>query len=689
MKQIIITLCALLMGSTMAFSNPITMDEAKANAWRFFNKSGKKKVKGTGSLTLVHTITQEGENGTGTPLLYIFNFSDRQGFVITSADDVALPILGYSYEGSFSTDTIPANVEALLKEYANQITNAQNSPISERKAVNKTMSNRKSVDYLVKVQWNQLAPYNDQCIFDGNRYPTGCVATAMAQIMYYWGVTGRDGKRFRHGCEALNSYTPSTINYEIPALDAIDSFNWDAMDEGTKSPNSDEAKQAVAQLMRYCGQSTYMKYYYRGSSTSLTDALSGMKKFGYNHQMKCIDHNDFKNKGEKMTYDKLNTILYEEIKRKRPVLMGVITSAWNHSFVCDGYDAENNSFHLNWGWSGESDGYYVLDATLTYLDATAESYTIVTGIAPEAYTYAQLSSDGTTLTLYRDNMKDKRPGTIYEMEYDDNYIELYPSLANAIGEDADLVNEIVIDKSFRDVIIEDCEGLFSNFHNVYHIKGMENFDTSMMKSMVYMFENCYNLQSIDLSHFDTSNSGSMLYMFKDCKMLHDLDLSHIDTSNMVCLDGLFSGCSSLTSLDLSTFVINDSCSFDAMLFNCRGLSKLTISSSMKRFTDSDIWTAPCSWVGSKSNPCVIVAPSDFDFGTDTNGTFVWAGGYFHLPYPIGDVNQDGIVNIADAIILVDFIRYNPNFYVDFYDVNLDGDVNITDVINVINIILGK
>ena len=750
MKHTFFTLFILL-SCMAAQAAPISETEARSNVLQFLNTKGKQKIKGARSLTLVHTIYQNGENQSdGSPMLYIFNVNDSQGFVVAAADDVALPILAYGNEGGFSQDNIPDNVGAWLQGYADQIAEAKaNGDFSQRQE-RLAKVNRTSVPYMVQVQWDQRAPYNDQCVFDGNSCSTGCVATAMAQIMYYWAVTGRDGNKFRHGCQALNSYTTWESGYEVPALDALDSFDWNAMDEGTVAPQSDAAKHAVAQLMRYCGQAAWMDYTTGESGTSSAEAISGLEKFGYVCNKHVINKNYYSNnKLGELTYDEWDKILYREIRKERPVLMGISLRALKHSFVCDGYDAENNSFHLNWGWSGDEDGYYVLSATLVNSGATASSYSAIVGIEPEASTYGVLSSNGHTLTLYYDNKKEQRSGEIVECYVQDGDSYEFLTWAEALGDKEYEVQTIIINKSYK-YASSGLSDFFSGFSELQEIKGLKYidtygissfnrmfkdcyslqhldlspFDTSQATEMGEMFYNCSSLEEIDLSSFDTSNVIIMGFMFANCYLLSKVDVSHFDTSNVADMYRMFQSCGNLTELDLSNFVIKDAstdpdssdewwsrrCDTDGMLYGCRGLRKLHISPSMGLLESEDeLITVPaCKSVGSESKPCVIIAPTGFDFGTDTSGTFFWKGGWFHFPYPVGDVNHDETVTLADIMLVVDYILNSepidflsddhvlfdttlPRFYngydMEEADVNHDRNISLSDVMGIVDIIL--
>ena len=194
---------------------------------------------------------------------------------------------------------------------------------------------------MIKSTWDQHAPYNDMCVFNGTRCVTGCVATGMAQIMYYWATTGIDGKKFRCGSTALPAYTTDTQRYSVGALDALTSFDWDSMTDGM--PTTTKGKTAVAQLMRYCGQSVKMDYEEDGSGAALEDAAEALKNnFDYNWSMQVVYSYN-------MSEEEWQDMAYNELNEGKPFFMSGLGTG-GHAFICDGYDPANGKFHFNWGW---------------------------------------------------------------------------------------------------------------------------------------------------------------------------------------------------------------------------------------------------------------------------------------------------------------------------------------------------
>ena len=204
---------------------------------------------------------------------------------------------------------------------------------------------------MIKSTWDQHAPYNDMCVFDGTRCVTGCVATGMAQIMYYWATTGIDGKKFRCGSTALPAYTTDTQRYSVGALDALTSFDWDSMTDGM--PTTTKGKTAVAQLMRYCGQSVKMDYEEDGSGAALEDAAEALKNnFDYNWSMQVVYSYN-------MSEEEWQDMAYNELNEGKPFFMSGLGTG-GHAFICDGYDPANGKFHFNWGWGGDYDGWFAM-----------------------------------------------------------------------------------------------------------------------------------------------------------------------------------------------------------------------------------------------------------------------------------------------------------------------------------------
>lgn len=327
-----------IFASAIAIATTITMSAAPLSPEQALHRAfdnGPMKIPGKqlAALKLAHSVT----SGNGTPAIYVFDRPASSGYVIVSADDVAAPILGYADNGSFNKEDMPPQMEWWLSEYATRIANYSSSAAYTTRA-----TQHPAVAPLMKTVWNQGTPFNNLCpLKDGTRCPTGCVATAVAQVMKYYNypasgkgrVTGPDG---------------------ILRLDNI-KFDWDNMISSYNGDYTKTQATAVATLMQAVGYASKMSYSPNGSGAlSLNAAKALSQNFKYNSNIRYLQR-DYFNATE------WNEIVYAEIAAGRPVLYGGQSTSVGHEFVCDGYDG-NGYFHFNWGWGGMSDGYFLLDA---------------------------------------------------------------------------------------------------------------------------------------------------------------------------------------------------------------------------------------------------------------------------------------------------------------------------------------
>lgn len=287
--------------------------------------------------------------------LYVFNVAEEGGFVIVANDDEATPILGFSDSGHIDEDNMPENMLAWLQGYADQIAWLQKQTTrigqtTQSRAPRRTA--KANIAPLVSTQWNQGAPYNNLCpeYQEGRRAVTGCVATAMAQVMNYhrWPTAQT---------EDIPGYTTGSYKIDLTAgLPAV-TFDWANMANSYKGETTDAQKTAVATLMRYCGQSVRMNYGPSSGASSAEAAIALKNYFGYKETTQFVSRSFY-------TYANWVDLIYHELSENRPVLYGGQSSGGGHEFVCDGYKFENSTdyFHINWGWGGSSDNYFVLSA---------------------------------------------------------------------------------------------------------------------------------------------------------------------------------------------------------------------------------------------------------------------------------------------------------------------------------------
>ena len=295
---------------------------------------------------------------SGIQPYYVFNIGTDGGFVIVSGDDATCQVLGYSYKGHFDAVNLPDNMRAWLDGYAHDISRIQKLNLPARSSDDVNTDSLAAVPALVTAEWDQKAPFNLQCPLsrDGKGHrPTGCVATAMAQVMYYhkWpqGETAQvKGYSYTDNKAYGGDGSVMTIDALEPAV-----FDWDSMLDKYEYEKYDEkSADAVAGLMKYVGHSVEMMYGVKASAAFSQDIAGALvHTFGYRNSAQHIYRADY------ATQEEWEKIIYREVYDNRPVIYSGVT-VWGsgHQFVCDGY--ENTYFHINWGWSGQSNGFFKL-----------------------------------------------------------------------------------------------------------------------------------------------------------------------------------------------------------------------------------------------------------------------------------------------------------------------------------------
>ncbi|MDE7419778.1 MAG: thiol protease/hemagglutinin PrtT [Muribaculaceae bacterium] len=341
----------------------------------------------------------------GEPGLYVFENNAAPGYAILSADDLAAPLLGYSDSGIFDRNSMSPEMQWWLEEYTRQIEYARMMGAKPYENMS-TRADKEAIKPLITTKWNQNPPYNLMTPEVNERHcVTGCVATAMAQVMKYWNYpeTGKGT-----GECTVRNYDGTINATESMALDE-QKFDWNNMIYSYEDYFTEEQASAVAYLMKACGYATNMKYGLEESSTSVIYlAIALVNNFDYNKNLQYCQRSYY-------GASEWSDLIYEELEAGRPVVYGGQSTSAGHCFICDGYDT-NGYFHFNWGWGGMSDGYYLLDAlnpTSLGIGANGGSYNfgqaIVIGIQPtEGKEYApnfvqqgnmQGSVNGSTVTL--------------------------------------------------------------------------------------------------------------------------------------------------------------------------------------------------------------------------------------------------------------------------------------------------
>lgn len=386
----------LLMIAALSWAGPVDQQQAEENVRAFFTKQSKKGARGIRGISNRQKSLVLEKVSEVADAYYVFNIQ-YGGFVIAAADDQVPAVLGYTDNGSFDSDDIPDNMRGYLEGMAAEIQAIRQGLGT---GVTSNSSDRQAIAPMVTTKWNQGNSsgnaYNYQCpqvSYTGQTklyYSlTGCVATAMAQVMKYheWP---------KEKCEEIPSYESKqkygNINAAgtLPALPGI-IFDWANMkDSYSNESETDASAIAVAQLMRYCGQSVEMKYSPAASSAPTANIALALKDyFGYDDGVRTENRTSY-------TFEEWNEMIYHELLEKRPVVLSGSSSGGAHAFVCDGYDTDNY-FHINWGWGGSKDGYFLLSVLNPYDNSGAGASTTRDGYSYQNYAVVGIQApDGNT-----------------------------------------------------------------------------------------------------------------------------------------------------------------------------------------------------------------------------------------------------------------------------------------------------
>ena len=352
---------ALLIATTIsAYAENVTVQTAQRAAQSFLNS----KIPNNTDIHLIDFAEK-----ASFPNFYVFG--NEHCFVIIAADNAVHPVLGYSTEGGFGTETMPESTFEWLKAYDEEIAFVAESRLEADNEVllewdnllngnGLTPKSRNCVNPLLRTKWNQNAPFNNLCPADpegpnGHCY-TGCNATAMAQVLNYW----------EHPVKGAGSYTYTPNNHpeygSQYANFSSTTYDWDNMKDYYSRGYTDEEALAVATLMYHCGVSIASEYGPDGTAASLINIPNVFIHF-FKFSSSVVYRS--KSSGGTIHYTDSQWIemLKQDLDLGRPLPYRGSSDEGNgsHSFVCDGYD-ENDYFHFNWGWSGRCDGFFIIGA---------------------------------------------------------------------------------------------------------------------------------------------------------------------------------------------------------------------------------------------------------------------------------------------------------------------------------------
>ena len=318
MKRTLLLVVTAFTNILLANADPITKAQALSIATKYINNP---KLSNDTPKTRSSQANEQ-------PAYYIFTNPNDKKFVIISGESKLNELVGYGDKMTENPNDQPPYFKLFLKEYERVVKEVRS------KAATTTPQRpiKRKVEPLLTCKWSQYDPFNKYTpLSNGQHTPTGCVATATAQVMFYnkWPKNRPQDYIASTGDDAKKSAT----------------YWWDEMKNTTNEMRTEHSRQAVGVLMSDIGKAVNMRYYYRGSDSNLQYACNALRdKFDYT--VRYLDKNFLP------ANDFLNEVM-QEISDGYPVLV----VGGPHAFVYDGYD-EQGFIHTNWGWGGENDGYF-------------------------------------------------------------------------------------------------------------------------------------------------------------------------------------------------------------------------------------------------------------------------------------------------------------------------------------------
>ena len=541
------------------WAGPVDVETARQQAAGFFNQhpsSLAKQRRSAAKQQEMQLLYVQQDSPEEAPLLYVFGVENGEGYAVIAGDDAAIsPVLGYSKTGSFDPENMPCCLRDWLDEYGQQLSAAREAS-SMRKAPANNVT-KAAIEPLIKSKWGQDAPYNNLCpIYDSNtgwRCPAGCVATAIAQIMYYhqWPIQGVGSHTYQWNGQNLTANFGSTT------------YEWDKMKD-TYELEDNDPDDALATLIYHCGVAVNMSYGINSAASLRKDCFT--EYFNYSEASLQFLRGDYD-----IDPVTMEEIIYDELSDSRPVLITGFPEVYGnicdgHAFVCDGYD--NGYFHFNFGWDGRHDDYYLLSAITPYSDSDYNysfHHDIVYGIQKPG---KELLVDGVLYEYYPDKTAILLKGSVvgaYEI----------PSTIQTEGGECRVI-------AIKERAFENCSNLTSlvvpdnvksigdgAFYNCYKLSSV-TLPNSIRFIDNQTFAYCSNLTSIAIpSHVRSIGSNA----FNGCGKLETLTIPQ--SVNFIGWYA-FNGCASLTSI----IVENGNLKYDSRN-NCNALIETATNTLIK------------------------------------------------------------------------------------------------------------
>lgn len=329
------------------------------------------------------SITLSDVKTEGADTLYYTFKGANGGFAVISAKEQTPALLVYN-KNQHLTEKEAEHLEEFLSTYFKNMGNLQlkrEGKVHNADGLKVSKMTGCAIEPLLgEISWGQLDPYDfGSPSIDGEVAPTGCVATAIGQIMKYYNYPAAT-------TEAIPGYITSTESIKMPYVEKGTAINWNEILEKYIDGYSYTNGMEVSKLLSIVGKAMMTDYMKGQSASGLSGVLELPRYFGYDADLIRIAYRS------SFTLEEWYDLIYSELKEKRPVMFSGSTMKSGHRFICDGVD-NDGMFHINWGWEGEYDGYYDLTLlnpntnSMVGASSSNDGYTrddaIIIGITPD------------------------------------------------------------------------------------------------------------------------------------------------------------------------------------------------------------------------------------------------------------------------------------------------------------------
>lgn len=343
--QRIVALILMFTATGIAFAAPRSVEQARKAAVMQMQKHRANKAKAygeTGTALNPQLVLAKERQNKDEAYYYVFSAGRNLGYTIVSGDDRLPEIVGYTESGNYDADRLPENLVSFMQAYQEFADNATDEQIEEIRQW-KAQARHAAVAPLMEEKWNQTAPYNNMCpeYSAGHKSVTGCVATAMAQILHYYKCPSQL-------MADIPAYTTYSYQISMPGINEGEQYDWQNMLNAYSGSETQAQNDAVAKLMLHVGCAVNMDY--GPSSGAGATAETFTKFFGMDKELvRQVQRSNY-------NISQWDNMLYNELAAQRPVYYDGQSTGGGHAFVVHGYD--DGLYYVNWGWGGFCDGYF-------------------------------------------------------------------------------------------------------------------------------------------------------------------------------------------------------------------------------------------------------------------------------------------------------------------------------------------